>query len=251
MRKRLLFIIFVLTYGVIISFSVESCKHTPSAPIIIDTTGKGSNDTTSKGGHDTTVTGLKHPCSPDSVYFQNNILPLITSNCSMTGCHAASGNNGDAKSLTTYSEILRYVDSTSPKQSPIYTVLFSRDDNKMPPPPRIALTSYQDSLILTWLKQGALNNKCDASCDTTNVTYKSTILPILTNSCVGCHTGSAPSGKVLLVSYADVLAQVQNQNLLNSVQYIGGIAGMPISSKLSECDIRSIKLWIRDGAMNN
>jgi hypothetical protein len=215
-------------------------------PIDTTTNGKGNGRT-----GDTTHSGAKHPCSPDSVYFVNDILPLITSNCSMSGCHDGSGHSDDARALTSYSTIMSYVRVSNPSTSKLYTVLFSRGEEQMPRPPAVPLSKEQDSLILTWIKQGALNNQCDGACDTTNITFSGTVSPIIQASCVGCHSGSAPSGGILLTNYQQILAQVNNGKLFGSVTYSSGFYGMPVSNKLSDCDINAFKIWINKGAQNN
>ena len=247
MNKRSLILLFAL--GVFAAFAVESCKHSPYHPLMpIDTTGNGNG-----GPGDTTHKTLppKHPCSPDSVYFVNDILPLVTSNCSMSGCHDGSGHSDDARALTSYSTIMSYVNTSNPTSSKLYTVLFSKDDNKMPPPPATQLTKTQDSILLVWIKQGALNNKCDGPCDTTNVTFSNTISPIMQTSCVGCHSGSKPGGNISLTNYQEILAQANNGKLLGSVTYTTGFVGMPVTTKLSDCDVNAIRIWISKGAQNN
>ena len=47
-------------------------------------------------------------CSPDSVYFVNEIMPIISSNCTMSGCHD-NITHAEGVNLTTYTNIMRYV----------------------------------------------------------------------------------------------------------------------------------------------
>lgn len=71
-------------------FLTVRCTHEPLNPINpnpIDSTGLGGN------------------CDPDTVYLQQEVLPLIVSSCAMSGCHdAASAQNGVV--LTSYSTIM-------------------------------------------------------------------------------------------------------------------------------------------------
>lgn len=244
------FSFFVILFGLIIIVSIQSCKHHlyhPLAPI--DTTGNGNGG--NNGGGDTTHYAPKHPCSPDSIYFVNDILPLITSNCAMSGCHDGSGYSDDARALTSYSGIMSYVRANNASSSRLYTSLFGYGENKMPRPPVPPLSASQDSMIMKWINQGALNNQCDGACDTTNITFKGSVMPIISTSCTGCHSGSSPSGSMLLTNYTDVLAQANNGKLVGTITYSTGFHGMPIATKLSDCDINAIKIWIRKGAPNN
>jgi hypothetical protein len=92
----------------------------------------------------------------------------------------------------------------------------------------------------------ALNN----SCDTTNVTFSSTITPILNSYCTTCHSGSPPSGGIALTSYASVQTQASSGMLMNALQG-NGVQIMPLSGSLSVCKIEQFKIWIRNGMPNN
>ena len=58
-------------------------------------------------------------CSPDTVYFQQTILPLITSNCAMSGCHDAISHK-EGVILTDYAHIRAYSSTTNPAGSSLY-----------------------------------------------------------------------------------------------------------------------------------
>ena len=82
-------------------------------------------------------------------------------------------------------------------------------------------------------------------CDSTNITYNSTIAITMDNYCTGCHGGSAPDGSVSLTSYADV---VLNAPKITPAIKHTGLYPMPKNAgKLSACDIRQWDLWIMDG----
>ncbi|MFI5263508.1 MAG: hypothetical protein ACHQM6_03230 [Candidatus Kapaibacterium sp.] len=244
--------ILLISLAIFAGFSIESCKHSPSNPLMpIDTTTHNNGNGNGNQTTDTTHKTPRHTCSPDSVYFVNDILPLITSNCSMSGCHDGSGHSDDARALTSYSTIMSYVRASNPSSSKLYTVLNSRGEEQMPRYPIPPLSQSQDSLILAWIKQGALNNQCDGACDTTNVTFSGTVFPLIQNSCIGCHSGSSPNGSVSLTNYQQIQTQANNGKLLGSITYAYGLVGMPVSVKLSDCDINAIRIWIQHGAPNN
>ena len=97
----------------------------------------------------------------------------------------------------------------------------------------------------------------DAECDTTNVTYSADIWPVISDNCVSCHSGGAPSGNISLENYDQIKAQAvipagQPGSLYGAISHDPGNSAMPKSgAKLSECSIAKIKKWIDDGALNN
>jgi hypothetical protein len=91
------------------------------------------------------------------------------------------------------------------------------------------------------------------NCDTSNVTYSSTITGLLNNyACMSCHVGTNPSGAINLESYANVKAVVDNGKLYGAVTHTSGFKPMPDgAAKMNSCEIKKIKAWIDAGALNN
>ena len=193
-------------------------------------------------------------CNPDTVYFQNDILPILNSNCAMSGCHSATDKK-DGVDLSHYSAIIKTaeVKPFKAESSELYEVLLKSDpDKRMPPPPAAPLTSVQIEKIKTWINQGAKNNAC-LGCDTLDtVSFTNHIQPILQSSCVGCHSSATPSGGIALENYIQTQSQVANGKLLGSVKQEPGFSAMPKGgSKLTDCSINRIEKWINQGALNN
>ena len=96
-----------------------------------------------------------------------------------------------------------------------------------------------------------------SDCDTTNVTYSATVYPIISSTCTGCHSGSAPQGNVLLEDYASISSAAaipagQYGSLYGAISHDPGNSPMPKNgTQLSDCKIRQIKAWIDDGRPNN
>ena len=191
-------------------------------------------------------------CSPDTVYFTNTILPLLTSYCAMTGCHnGISGGDAGDYTLNTYSGIMKIVSAGNASNSKLVSVINS---GSMPPRSHTAISASQLADITAWINQGASNNTCNAStCDTANVTYSTTISAILQTNCTGCHSGSAPSGGGIdLSTYANVLIEVNSGKLWGDVSHSSGYNAMPLGgASLSACDLNMINSWIKKGAPNN
>jgi hypothetical protein len=89
-------------------------------------------------------------------------------------------------------------------------------------------------------------------CDTANITYSRSVVPVLSANCTGCHGGNTPSAAIRLDNYAGVKAMADNGKLAGAVTHSAGFSPMPKNNaKLSNCNIVKIKNWIAAGALNN
>jgi len=93
-------------------------------------------------------------------------------------------------------------------------------DKRMPPPPRSPLTAAQIAKIQKWINQGAKNNSCVGSCDTTQFTYAAVIKPIMDNKCAGCHKAGNLGGNVDVSSYNGTKVVALNGKLLGSISHL-------------------------------
>lgn len=223
-----------------------SCKHEPPVDPLA-----GLNGGNGGGGGwvpppDTTEVGVT--CDPDTVYFQQAVLPLVVSFCATSGCHDAITHR-DGVRLYDFSHIHNYVHAGNPNGSELIQVL----SDGMPPSNHPQMTTAQENLIRTWIQQGALNNGCEpTACDTANVTYGNTIAPLFANMCNGCHGGSSPDGNIDLTTYSGAHAVAANGHLAGALQHQSGFSAMPpVGSGLSQCHIDQVLQWIGQGAPNN
>jgi mono/diheme cytochrome c family protein len=230
---------------------VQSCKHHPTIfPFDPGDTSTNPIDTT-----DTTGTETGIPCSPDTIYFQNDILPLLNTYCAMPGlgCHDIPTDDNDDIVFNNYANVMNLgdIDPFNPGNSEIYEKITESDpDDRMPPPPYPALSPEQIQMIYTWIMQGAQNNHCDCDpSDTTNLTFALDIQPILENKCVGCHGVNSVSDNVNLTTYQGVVnAQQDNSRLQGAVNWWTGYAAMPYNKpKLPDCEVAKINAWINAG----
>ena len=213
--------------------------------------------------NDTTFTpggGGGIPCDPDTVYFQNDILPLFISSCGVAGCHDEATAEGEVI-LTSYYYVMQTADVEpfEPWESDIIEVINDSDpDDRMPPPPAPPLTQDQKNMIYDWIAQGALNNYCEVEdCDSVNVTFSGQVFPIIQNSCYGCHSGADPGGGIYLTNYnqiksAGAISPGNSGSLLGSITWVNGNSPMPQNGPpLSDCDIAQVRKWINDGMPDN
>lgn len=224
-------------------FVFTACQHEPliyDDPIIDDPI-------------DTTEMNTGIPCDPDSVYFTNQIFPILKSNCAISGCHG-DGSMEDDVELSSYENIINTADieAFNADKSDLYKAITETDlEDRMPPQPANGLSAEQIALIKKWIDQGALNNGCD-DCDSTNISFSLFVSPFITNNCQGCHSGGEPSGGILLTNYDQIKNQAVNGNLLGVITHEAGFVPMPYNQqKLDDCKIEQIRLWVENGAMND
>jgi uncharacterized membrane protein len=92
------------------------------------------------------------------------------------------------------------------------------------------------------------------TCVTTNVSYTTDVIAILTNnSCIACHNNTSPGGGIKLDTHADVAVYANNGRLYGSVNHQAGYKAMPQGSttKINQCSIDRLKAWVDAGAPNN
>jgi hypothetical protein len=96
----------------------------------------------------------------------------------------------------------------------------------------------------------ALYPSLSSSCDTTRVTYDTTIVTILKNNCYSCHStaNQAFGGSISLDSYASVITY---ESRLTAAIKQTGLKPMPPSGKLKQCSITQWDIWVKNGAQNN
>jgi uncharacterized membrane protein len=193
-------------------------------------------------------------CNTDTVYFGNDILPLLASNCGMSGCHG-NGSQAQDVSVANYSAVLnsKLVIPGRPDKSLLIEVINATSGEKMmPPSPRTPLSADQKAKISKWISQGARNNTCTGGCDSTQFKFAANVFPLIQTNCNGCHSGSFPSGNVRLENYGQIKTYADNGQLLGTISYAAGFNPMPQgTNKLPDCKIAVIRKWIQAGAQNN
>lgn len=230
MARSKIYIVFLLLIAVIASWS---CRHKSFAtPLVSNNQPQSSGDT--------------------DVCFDKDILPIFTSKCAMSGCHGMGSSEGDYV-LDNYTNIIsKGINPGNASASKIYKVLLYEPEDRMPrnAPP---LSDAEKLLIKRWIDAGAKQDtNCSAPCDSNNFTFNNAVKPLINKYCIGCHSGTALSGNVVLLTYTDVKNAVLNRNLLNSIRYEPGYSGMPKGGvHLSACEIRQIEKWVEANMPNN
>ena len=234
MRQKSL--IYFLLAAIAIALMIGSCKH--EIPIIPPDSSTTSGDTSTA-------------CDPNKVYFQQQVLPILVSNCAKSGCHD-NASHKEGIILTSYNSTMSTggVRPGYPNNSKLYNNI---RNGEMPPSGNPKLTQAQQTLIYNWILQGAENLVCQNACgDTVNITYTLSVKPIIINKCQGCHSGANAKGGIDLSTYDGVKAQATNGKLWGAVNWDPGFSAMPkYGNKLSPCELTQIHKWINQGAPNN
>lgn len=109
-------------------------------------------------------------------------------------------------------------------------------------------------ILLIYVPQSCENNNefdlyGTRECDTTDITWESTIREILKRNCVECHNDKLASGNVRHDSYAAEMIVVTDGRLRGVVNHLDGFVKMPKDrEKLPECELKQINLWLDRGA---
>ena len=125
-----------LTFGVSAILFAISCKH--EVPVGNDPGGTPGNGSGNGNGNGSGNNPPVCTCSPDTVYFQQQVLPIFISNCSLSGCHDAASHQ-DGVVLTNYQSIMNTgeIEPGDPNDSEVYEKITENDnDDRMPPPPK-------------------------------------------------------------------------------------------------------------------
>lgn len=103
----------------------------------------------------------------------------------------------------------------------------------------------------------------EAGCDTMNVTYALTVKPIIEKNCYECHSTTATNPEKPGYAFFNDFNELQNYatqksvadanytTLQAAIRHIGSIKMPQNRAQLSECDIRKIEIWIKQGAPQN
>ncbi len=104
-------------------------------------------------------------------------------------------------------------------------------------------------------KEELLYPVTETQCDTTNVSYSGSIIPIVSQYCLSCHSNASAAtagAGIKLEDYSDIKAYADNGKLLGSIKQETGFSAMPKGGgKLNDCNISLIETWINNGALNN
>lgn len=232
---------------------IQSCKHDP-LDFLVDLPDDPIIDTS---GVDTNL--IVSDCDEDTVYFENDIYPILISNCTDGECHNAEFHK-DGINVSTYEDLMEsdILKPDDPWDSDLIKAVTESDpDEIMPRPPAAPLTADQIAMLVKWQQQGALNNGC-TDCSDATPTFSGTIQPILNSFCISCHDASSPSDGIDLTAYigsgtnAGVADVAADGRLVGSIMFLDPYTPMPYGgSMILDCYIDQISAWVDAGYPND
>ena len=91
------------------------------------------------------------------IHFTNDLLPMFTKSCALSGCHAAGGHKPDLSASSAYTSLTtgNYISTSAPETSEIYQWLIGKRGTQMPPN---GLDPTINATVLAWIKQGGKND---------------------------------------------------------------------------------------------
>ncbi len=106
---------------------------------------------------DKTVISDTGPEITTTVSFANDIIPIFSKNCSLSGCHVTGGQAPDLSAANAYNSLKvgNFYNTSDPANSVIYLWLTGKGTIQMPPG---GLNKDINAMVLAWIKQGANNN---------------------------------------------------------------------------------------------
>jgi hypothetical protein len=231
-------------------FLIYSCQHDP-LPVPDDLL--EDNDSTQNVDLDSDSVVFEintMACDEDTVYFNNQVLPIFIANCAISTCHD-DASAAEGVILTDYASITEKINPGDPDDSEYYTIMLKTElDALMPRDPKtglgFSLPQEELDLIRDWIIQGAKDNYCD-ECDTTQYTFSGQISTIIERSCAtssNCHDSGTSYGDFTTYEgiYQEAFAIEQRAIIYKN---------MPPAGPLSDCDMLILKKWIDNGAENN
>ncbi|MBM3435267.1 MAG: cytochrome c, partial [Bacteroidetes bacterium] len=215
--------------AVIVSLLVISCKHVPEEVFL-----NNENTDTIQPPFDTVA------CDSSNVTYNGIVFPVLNTYC--ISCHSGATPSG-ALDFTDYGDVAFVAESGqllgSLKHLEGYTPM---------PQDAPKLSACEIAMIQKWVQDTTFIEPPDTTaCDTTNITFAGTILPVLQANCYSCHVPPTPGGGIDLTNWADLAFVAQNGILLAAIKHDPQYSPMPKDAPpLTECEIKQIEKWIQD-----
>jgi len=180
-------------------------------------------------------------CDTTNVTYASSVVPILNANC--TVCHgvASFASSGGGFKIATQSDFIQFA------RSGLLMNSLNGVGGLTSMPKGVNKLSTCDIAKVGIVVRKILDSLKTTICDTTNVTFSATILPIITPNCLGCHsTSQAPSqgAGYKFDNLTDFTALAKTGLLLSSINPTTGT--MPKGgNKLAACDITKIGIMVR------
>ncbi len=94
------------------------------------------------------------------------------------------------------------------------------------------------------------------TCDSSNTKFSTFVSPLIVSKCAtsGCHNASSSAAGINLEGYNNIKNYItrSQSTFFGSIKHSSGFSAMPKGgSKISNCDITKLQLWVDGGMLNN
>ena len=192
-----------------------------------------------------------HP-TEDSVYFANDVLPILLKNCAISGCHNERDKT-EGIVLTSYHNVMdkenHLVNTNEIKKSKLLSVLNGESYHIMPPPDYPPLSNNEVQMIEKWILQGALNNYQPNLAAIENPSFIQDIKPIIDLYCIRCHAGNEAPANLNLEMEMQITMIANNGDLIDALKGTNNLKRMPSKSSPLPLHLqKTIENWVKNGA---
>jgi hypothetical protein len=90
---------------------------------------------------------------PQATSYKNDIQPLFTANCALSGCHVANGQAPNLEAAVSYQDLVNggFVNTVVPNQSTLYIMINGNMEVHIP-------NAADRQKIYDWIRTGAIDN---------------------------------------------------------------------------------------------
>ena len=246
-----------ISVSLVFSFCFHACTHEPFPEPVPETEHGPEEGDTNLLPSDTAAMD-RGACHPDTVHFNRDVMPILRTNCALTGCHSVDHATGNVV-LDNYLNTFNTGDVRpgDPDASGLFEVITETDEDKRMPPAASgfeALDAAEIGLIETWIGQGAQNLTCTEASDTAGndtiaiPSFMTEVAPIMQAKCAnpGCHEADNDP-RVPLTTHSEIKVAIGLFSMKSRI--VNG--SMPAEGALTPQEYNTLINWIEAGAPNN
>jgi mono/diheme cytochrome c family protein len=204
------------------------------------------------------------PAKQEKVDFVRVIKPMLESTC--VKCHGADRWHGELRmdtkelALASVGDLGKLLVPGKPERSTLHSTTVLPDDDPllMPPSDRDTLSKEQKDQLRLWIEQGA-EWPDEVELKRIDKVFFTTIASILQTSCIKCHSTAKAEGGVQLNNKKAAFKGGKNGAVIvpydpDSSKLYTSLVSPSVHDKdrprlLFEDDVRSLREWIRQGAI--
>ncbi len=102
---------------------------------------------------DVNIAPVNTSAPPQATSYKNDIQPIFTANCALSGCHVAGSQTPDLEPAVSYQDLVNggFVNTLIPNQSTLYIMINGEMETHIP-------SAADRQKIYDWIRTGAIDN---------------------------------------------------------------------------------------------